>query len=229
METKTLLLDLLKNNIIDVTFTKVDGTIRRMNCTLHPSRINVSMTNDNLQKVASRSREDNLIVWDVDVNDWRTIKIANIILPITVVANLNPKLTTPVKHTGPWGYECVIDAYGCLIESISDEVTIKKFLENLVQSIDMEAYGDPILHRFGNDNKKGYTAIQLIETSNITCHFCEEDGNAYFNVFSCKDFDFESVKSEIEYFFEPESMRIRHIERDANPHYTYKAEITNNE
>jgi S-adenosylmethionine/arginine decarboxylase-like enzyme len=41
---------------------------------------------------------------------------------------------------------------------------------------------------FGEGGKKGYTLVQLIETSNITAHFVEETDAVYLDVFSCKKF-----------------------------------------
>ena len=35
----------------------------------------------------------------------------------------------------------------------------------------------------------GYSLVQLIETSAITGHFCDASGDAYLDIFSCKDFD----------------------------------------
>lgn len=112
-----------------------------------------------------------------------------------------------------WGKELVVDAFNCDIELIKDEANIRKFLSTLVEKIDMVAYGDPILKYFGFDDKMGWTAIQLIETSNITCHFSEENKTSYINCFSCKDFNEELVVDLIEEFFKSTSYNTTVLDR----------------
>jgi S-adenosylmethionine/arginine decarboxylase-like enzyme len=68
----------------------------------------------------------------------------------------------------------------------------------------MKAYGEPIIQRFGEGNKMGYTLVQLIETSNITGHFCEQTNEAYLDVFSCKSFHGKDVEDVVRSFFDPE-------------------------
>lgn len=88
-----------------------------------------------------------------------------------------------------WGLETIIDLKGCDHNAITSIDTIKQYLVELVSILDMEAYGEPIIERFGKDDKYGYTAIQLIQTSNITMHFDEENNDVYINIFSCKEYD----------------------------------------
>ena len=79
----------------------------------------------------------------------------------------------------------------------------------------MKAYGEPQIVMFGEGNKKGYTLIQLIETSNIAGHFCEETNDLYLDVFSCKPFDKEVVKKVVNQFFMPLDMNEHYMERQA--------------
>jgi S-adenosylmethionine/arginine decarboxylase-like enzyme len=55
----------------------------------------------------------------------------------------------------------------------------------------MKAYGPPLLQHFAEHlpEAAGYSLVQLIETSAITGHFCDTSGDAYIDIFSCKDFD----------------------------------------
>jgi S-adenosylmethionine/arginine decarboxylase-like enzyme len=100
-----------------------------------------------------------------------------------------------------WGKEVIVDAFDCDAFKIRSEDNIKTFLKELVKRIDMVAYGEPQVIHFGYEDKKGFTGVQLLETSNIVCHFSEDTNNAYFNVFSCKDFDEQTVLDTIlEYF-----------------------------
>jgi S-adenosylmethionine/arginine decarboxylase-like enzyme len=57
--------------------------------------------------------------------------------------------------------------------------------------------------------------VQMIETSNITGHFCDTDGNFYIDVFSCKPFENDVVLNVIQEYFHPEKIRFHFISRDA--------------
>jgi S-adenosylmethionine/arginine decarboxylase-like enzyme len=81
----------------------------------------------------------------------------------------------------------------------------------------MVPYGKPQIVHFGSGNKAGYTLIQLIETSNISAHFAEEDNSAYLDVFSCKNFKVSDVEEVIREYFKPENIIARTIIRQAKP------------
>ena len=113
-----------------------------------------------------------------------------------------------------WGYHLVLDCHTCDSESIRSEDNIVKFAKELVEKIDMIAYGEPLVIHFGKDASAGYTLVQLIETSNICGHFAEDSNNAYLDVFSCKSFDQDVVVETVEKYFKPKNVDIRFIERD---------------
>ncbi len=79
----------------------------------------------------------------------------------------------------------------------------------------MVPYGNPKVVMFGTGNKKGYTLVQLIETSNITGHFVEETDDMYLDVFSCKAFDPRKVEHIIDFYFGPRTIDSKLIDRDA--------------
>jgi S-adenosylmethionine/arginine decarboxylase-like enzyme len=66
---------------------------------------------------------------------------------------------------------------------------------------------------FGSDDKSGFTLIQLIETSNIAAHFCEEDSALFLDVFSCKPFSIDVVKDCVQKYFKPMKMVSHYLER----------------
>lgn len=114
-----------------------------------------------------------------------------------------------------WGKHLILDASGCSPKSIGSEVIIKNFTNELVKRIDMKAYGEPQIVMFGTGNKKGYTLIQLIETSNIAAHFVEENNSMYLDVFSCKDFDPSIVKQVVSEYFHAQKFNARVLLRQA--------------
>ena len=74
----------------------------------------------------------------------------------------------------PWGQHLVLDFNGCPKELLSDKKNILKWNKELVEAIDMVAYGGPIIEHFASHSleAEGYTLLQMIETSNISAHFC---------------------------------------------------------
>jgi S-adenosylmethionine/arginine decarboxylase-like enzyme len=115
-----------------------------------------------------------------------------------------------------FGQHLIVDAAGCN-DGISDRDVIAAFAAGLVKAIDMKAYGAPWIEHFGHDLPKasGFTLVQLIETSNITAHFCDDSGEAYFDIFSCKSFD-EAVAIEvIQRYFAPAQCQTQNLVRQA--------------
>jgi S-adenosylmethionine decarboxylase len=90
-----------------------------------------------------------------------------------------------------WGKHLVLDCSSCDREAVRSPDAIRAFSEDLVSSIGMVAYGEPVLAPFATHlpEATGYSLVQLIETSAVTGHFCDASGDAYLDVFSCKDFD----------------------------------------
>jgi S-adenosylmethionine/arginine decarboxylase-like enzyme len=114
-----------------------------------------------------------------------------------------------------WGKHLILDAAHVIPTTIRNPAVIHDFNKALVKRIDMVAYGTPQIVMFGSGNKKGYTLIQLIETSNICAHFVEENNSMYLDVFSCKDFDPEVVKNTVKEFFGAERINSHVLVRQA--------------
>jgi S-adenosylmethionine decarboxylase len=114
-----------------------------------------------------------------------------------------------------WGKHLVLDAAGCSPKMIGSHVVVSNFARTLVKRIDMVPFGEPQVVMFGSGNKKGYTLVQLIETSNICAHFVEENNSMYLDVFSCKDFDHETVKDTVREFFDAQTFRTKVMLRQA--------------
>ena len=112
----------------------------------------------------------------------------------------------------------VLDCSSCDREAVRDANAIRAFSEDLVASIGMVAYGKPVLAHFATHlpEAAGYSLVQLIETSAVTGHFCDASGDAYLDVFSCKDFDSEVALRVVERHLSPESVRKVELSRDAS-------------
>ena len=114
-----------------------------------------------------------------------------------------------------WGYHAIMDAAGCNHSAITDYDNIYKFAKQLVNDIDMVAFGEPRIVKFGSGDKTGYTLVQLIETSNICAHFVDYNDTMYLDVFSCKPFDERIVESLVVRYFGAKTIRRGFLKRQA--------------
>jgi S-adenosylmethionine/arginine decarboxylase-like enzyme len=114
-----------------------------------------------------------------------------------------------------WGYHLIVDCKACDVGKITDADNVANFAKELVRRIDMNAYGEPQVVNFGTGNKAGFTLVQLIETSNICAHFCNDTGDMYLDVFSCKTYSNETVLETVREFFGPKTMRHNFLTRQA--------------
>jgi len=109
----------------------------------------------------------------------------------------------------------ILDAAGCSPKMIGSHTVVTSFAKTLVKRIEMVPFGEPQVVMFGSGNKKGYTLVQLIETSNICAHFVEENNSMYLDVFSCKNFDPAVVKETVYEFFDAQKFNIKVLVRQA--------------
>jgi S-adenosylmethionine/arginine decarboxylase-like enzyme len=116
----------------------------------------------------------------------------------------------------PWGHHLILDIAGCN-DNICTENGLKNFVKALVKAINMTAYGEPLIEHFAENapEAKGYSLVQLIETSCITGHFSDKNKDAYLDIFSCKEFDTRKALEVVEEHFDPQSIYMLCLSRDA--------------
>jgi hypothetical protein len=71
------LIDMLRTNVVTVTFTKVNGEERVMQCTLLPEYVPNAPTN-NGQVLLQESESKAVSVWDVQANGWRSFRVDSV-------------------------------------------------------------------------------------------------------------------------------------------------------
>lgn len=77
--TKENIASMLRDSVVTVTFTKVDGTERVMKCTLMSEYVPVNENSASNQVLLQESGNDNNIsVWDVEANGWRSFRIGSV-------------------------------------------------------------------------------------------------------------------------------------------------------
>lgn len=112
-----------------------------------------------------------------------------------------------IEHEGKryYGKHMLVHLTECN-EAILEMDSVKEFITNLVESIDMVAFGECHCHRFGEGEEVGLSAVQMIYTSNITLHTNDLHREAYLDVFSCKDYLEEDVIKSVKNVFNPKSV-----------------------
>lgn len=114
-----------------------------------------------------------------------------------------------------FGYELVMDLYGCDKKVITSKKKLQQYTTKLCKLIKMKRYGKTLLPYFGEKAEftKGYSLVQLIETSSITGHFSDYWGTAYINIFSCKPYDAKLAKKFTKEFFKAKRLKNRFLIR----------------
>ena len=68
----------LAKQTVEVTFTKVNGDIRVMECTLNPEVLPKVVVNEDKPKREKKNPETSLAVYDVKAEGWRSFVIKNV-------------------------------------------------------------------------------------------------------------------------------------------------------
>ena len=76
--TRDGLIDMLRHNIVSVTFTKVNGEERVMNCTLRSDLVPNAPSQNGEIVIEQKQSSNNVAVWDVDASGWRSFRIASV-------------------------------------------------------------------------------------------------------------------------------------------------------
>jgi len=120
-----------------------------------------------------------------------------------------------MKNNSAWGYHLMLDCSGCN-DNIKNKKAIENFIKDLLHTIKMIPHGKPqIEYLLSGHKNQGYSMIQLIKTSNISAHFMDLDGTAYFDIFSCKRFDPKLAEKIIKKHFGPKKYTTKFLTRQA--------------
>ena len=114
-----------------------------------------------------------------------------------------------------FGYELVMNLYQCDKEIITSKKKLQEYIDTLCKLIKMKKYGKTLLPYFGEKAAytKGYSLVQLIETSSVTGHFSDFWSTAYINIFSCKKYDKDLAKKFTKQFFKAKKTKTKFLIR----------------
>ena len=71
------LIEQLRTHIVDVDFTKADGTHRTLKCTLMAEYVPNAPTSSG-QVLLQESESKAVSVWDTEANGWRSFRVDNV-------------------------------------------------------------------------------------------------------------------------------------------------------
>ena len=79
---RAVIAELLRQGVCEVTFTKINGELRTMPCTIDPRIVPPApdprvLAEGEIARV-KKSNPDNMSVWCTDKNEWRSFKLANV-------------------------------------------------------------------------------------------------------------------------------------------------------
>ena len=100
-------------------------------------------------------------------------------------------------------------------EDISCE-NICTFLSELVDLIKMNKIFEPI----AVDGKFGFTGIVGIVTSHIAFHYYDFDQTLHFDVYSCEEYDIDTVLEFVDLYWKIKTAELVFIKRDKGPEIT---------
>lgn len=72
----TWIRNVLRTNIVQVTFTKVDGSERTLKCTLNPDFLPIEVITEN--KKERKQSTSSIAVFDVDLDAWRSFRVKDV-------------------------------------------------------------------------------------------------------------------------------------------------------
>lgn len=75
---RELMIENLHRGICKVVFEKKDGSIRTMNCTLHPDRLPTRQTLNEVESATTPQTQSNIRVFDTDLQEWRSFRVESV-------------------------------------------------------------------------------------------------------------------------------------------------------
>ena len=121
-----------------------------------------------------------------------------------------PGEPTPVPCPGPWGFQLVLDCFGCDEEVCCDLDRGYEFLDKITLHLGMTKQTQPYVFKTCETafpGKPGYSGWMPIIESGIQIHTSAINRFISIDVYSCRPFDEASVVEFVKNWFNP-----RHIE-----------------
>jgi len=121
-----------------------------------------------------------------------------------------------VKQVTPFGYELLLDLYGCKAGACGDLSLCYKFLDDIVAYLGMEKQAPPNI--FFTDaarfpDKAGLSGWAPLVESSVVIHTLSVKNYISIDIYCCKVFDIDKAKAFSRGFFSPKRMDAQFILR----------------
>ncbi len=123
------------------------------------------------------------------------------------------------KQNQVFGYQLLLDLYGCK-EGVCDDLNLcYQFLDEIVDELGMEKQAPPNIFRSDEvrfPDKAGLSGwVPLIESSTVI-HTLSPKNFISIDIYCCKNFDLQKAKDVCRRFFSPERIDEQYIERGSD-------------
>lgn len=126
---------------------------------------------------------------------------------------LAPIITKPITNTRDYGLHMTLDAYGANPRKLEDVNLLYETLNDLPAKIGMRKIGFPHIAQFKEKEIAGISGIIMIVESHMSIHTYSKKDFLSMDVYSCKDFDYQSVVDHIKRIYEFKDCEINVIAR----------------
>ncbi|MBI2094311.1 MAG: S-adenosylmethionine decarboxylase [Candidatus Omnitrophica bacterium] len=124
--------------------------------------------------------------------------------------------TAKTKRAAPFGYQLLLDLYDCKKGACDDLGLCYQFLEQVVSVLKVEPQSPPFIFRTDGKrypDKAGLSGwIPLVE-SGIQIHTLTPKEFISIDIYSCRQFDVEPLKTFVRSYFRPQRMDEQFLER----------------
>jgi S-adenosylmethionine decarboxylase len=118
----------------------------------------------------------------------------------------------PVKGTGdsqPWGYQLIVDCFGCDFDVCCDLDKGYEFLDQICRHLHMTKQTQPYIFKTCETafpGRPGYSGWVPIIESGIQIHTSAYNRFISVDIYSCRPFDEDDVVAFVKRWFEPENI-----------------------
>ena len=125
-------------------------------------------------------------------------------------------MSKTLKKSKAWGKHLIIDAHGIEEKKLKDGRAIRKLLNDLPEKFKMRILGKVVIEKVTSEHYPdwGLSGFVMLYESHISFHTWPEEGYVAMDLYSCKDFDDESINKYLKNFWKAKKMNVKLVIRE---------------